>query len=198
MTGMDKESISKMHDEFSTQRVENHGYPVADFEEQDNSLYAQVVHLIDESHARVSAVVNSEIAELYWQVGDAINKDLLDGMRAEYGSQITQKLSERLTAEHGRGWAFSNSDIVDGGREPAYWPHPLFGQERRARRAARVGRGQYPRGGVHHAAAADGGTGREAAPGDKQGAKAIGRVDENRIKLARKTCSQARKHAGQP
>ena len=40
----------------------------------------------------MSQTVNSEMTELYWQVGNAVNQDLLGSKRAEYGSQAVQKL----------------------------------------------------------------------------------------------------------
>ncbi len=75
------------------------------FATMDDALFAQVSQLINESHARVSATVNSEMTELYWQVGDVINRDLLGGKRAEYGADVVKDLSGHLTRVYGRGWS---------------------------------------------------------------------------------------------
>ena len=91
--------------ESSPQRGANLAYPEDEFATLDDSLFVQVCKLIQESHACVSTTVNAEMTELYWQVGDAINRDLLGGKRAEYGAQAVQRLAERLTRAYGRGWS---------------------------------------------------------------------------------------------
>ena len=104
-TNSAKRSSRKRRTEFSPQCGENvparAGGGVA---AQDEALFARVSQLIKESHARASLAINAEITELYWQVGDAINRDLLGGNRAEYGGQILRSLSGRLTRSYGRGW----------------------------------------------------------------------------------------------
>ena len=91
--------------EFSPQRGENSAYPADDFAAQDDALFARASQLIGESHVRVAATVNAEMTELYWQVGDAINQNLLGGKRAEYGGRVVQALSARLTRAYGSGWS---------------------------------------------------------------------------------------------
>ena len=91
--------------ELSPQRGDNSEYPADEFAAQDEALLNRVTSLIDESHARVSAKINSEMTELYWQVGTEIEHDLLDGKRAAYGSQIVKRLSDNLTLLRGRGWS---------------------------------------------------------------------------------------------
>ena len=71
---------------------------------KDSELFAQVSRLIQESHARVASAVNAEMTELYWQVGNAINQDVLGVERAEYGADVVKNLSQRLTEAYGRGW----------------------------------------------------------------------------------------------
>ena len=70
-----------------------------------NHLFEQITRLIQESHARVSAALNAEMTELYWQIGNAINQNLIEGNRAKYGSQVVSRLSNRLTEALGRGWS---------------------------------------------------------------------------------------------
>lgn len=71
----------------------------------NDALFVRVSQLIRESHFRVSSTVNAEMTELYWQIGNAINVDLLDGKRPEYGARTIQELSARLTQAYGRGWS---------------------------------------------------------------------------------------------
>lgn len=48
--------------------------------------------------------IGSKITLLYWQVGNRIHTEILQGQRAEYGKQIIVSLSERLTQAYGKGW----------------------------------------------------------------------------------------------
>jgi hypothetical protein len=56
----------------------------------------------------VAAVVNAELALLYWRVGARIRADVLQGRRAEYGTQIMHALCAQLTAEFGTGYSLRN------------------------------------------------------------------------------------------
>ena len=77
-----------------------------DLEKLNNlNLYSDIKALIEQSHENVATMFNEEIALLYWKVGRRINKDILAGNRAEYGKQVLQNLSARLTVEYGRGWS---------------------------------------------------------------------------------------------
>jgi len=48
--------------------------------------------------------VNATMTALYWNVGNHINKEILNNERAEIGKQIVQSLSAQLEAEYGKGW----------------------------------------------------------------------------------------------
>ena len=90
---------------FSLQCKEEQPCLADDLTKRDDALFTQVSRLIQESHARVSQTVNSEMTELYWRVGNAINQDLLGGKRAEYGARVLQELANRLAAAYGKGWS---------------------------------------------------------------------------------------------
>lgn len=77
---------------------------MAEITVQESELFSEISRLIRESHNRVAAAVNAEMAELYWQVGDTINQKVLGGERAEYGAEVVRSLSKRLTEAYGRGW----------------------------------------------------------------------------------------------
>lgn len=44
----------------------------------------------------------------YWEIGRLITEDELKWERAEYGKQVLKKLSQKLTAEFGKGFDESN------------------------------------------------------------------------------------------
>ena len=67
-------------------------------------LFAQVSTLIRKSHDQVATVVNAEMTELYWQVGNTINQKALGGERAAYGADVVKNLSRQPTEAYGRGW----------------------------------------------------------------------------------------------
>jgi len=71
-------------------------------------LVGSIRPLIEQAKARVAQSVNSELVMLYWQIGKRISEDLPAGNRAEYGAKIVELVSERLTAEYGKGFRRSN------------------------------------------------------------------------------------------
>ena len=52
--------------------------------------------------------MNSALVGLYWHIGKRIREDVLGNDRAEYGRQILQTLSKKLTGEYGRGFSQAN------------------------------------------------------------------------------------------
>ncbi len=71
----------------------------------NNRLLADVRHLIDAARRRVAGAVNAELTQLYWQIGNRVNVELLQGQRAEYGKQVIVELAKQLTTESGKGWS---------------------------------------------------------------------------------------------
>lgn len=103
---------------------------------QENALFSDVCGIIDNGHRRVAVYVNSEICLTKWYVGKRIKEDVLYNKRAEYGKQIVQNLSARLTERYGRGWSdrsllhciraayiFSEDEIVYAVRRQFSWTH---------------------------------------------------------------------------
>ena len=72
---------------------------------EDSTLYKDIKSIIEESRERVAATFNAEITLLYWSIGCRIGQDILGGNRAEYGKQILENLSLKLTSEYGKGWS---------------------------------------------------------------------------------------------
>ncbi|MGK7925360.1 MAG: YhcG family protein [Spirulina sp.] len=71
----------------------------------DRQLFQDIRQLIDTAKQRAAIAVNAELTLLYWQVGDRIRTQILQGDRAEYGKQIINTLSQQLTQTYGKGWS---------------------------------------------------------------------------------------------
>jgi predicted nuclease of restriction endonuclease-like (RecB) superfamily len=67
-------------------------------------LFQEVRQLIDTAKHRAAVAINAEITLLYWQIGNRIHTEILQGQRAEYGKQIIVSLSTQLTQTYGKGW----------------------------------------------------------------------------------------------
>lgn len=68
-------------------------------------LLSDVREFIHAARQRVARTVNAELTQLYWQIGNRVNAELLQGQRAEYGKQVIAELSKQLTLEFGKGWS---------------------------------------------------------------------------------------------
>jgi predicted nuclease of restriction endonuclease-like (RecB) superfamily len=71
-------------------------------------LLGDVRMLIEQARLRTAVAVNQEMTLLYWNIGARIRKDILGDERAEYGERIIKTLSDRLSAEFGRGFSRTN------------------------------------------------------------------------------------------
>lgn len=71
-------------------------------------LLRDVRSLIEEARDQTARAVNSTLVVLYWHIGKRIREDILQERRAEYGEKIVRTLSEKLTAEYGRGFSRQN------------------------------------------------------------------------------------------
>lgn len=70
------------------------------------AVYADVRGVIELARGKVAHVVNSAMVEAYWEVGRRIHEAV--GERAEYGKQLLEYLSEKLTKEFGKGFTVAN------------------------------------------------------------------------------------------
>ena len=73
-----------------------------DMRETDERVLSIAREAIDEGRRRVSRAVHSSMVETYWTIGREITEAV--GERAAYGRHLISYLSERLTAEYGRGF----------------------------------------------------------------------------------------------
>ncbi|NEQ25407.1 MAG: DUF1016 domain-containing protein [Microcoleus sp. SIO2G3] len=64
-----------------------------DLPQQSDRLFQEIGQLIDAAKHRAAAAINAEITLLYWQVGNRIQTEVLQGQRGEYGKQVILTLS---------------------------------------------------------------------------------------------------------
>ncbi len=75
----------------------------------DQKLYEKVRSILDEARQRVARNVNTEMVCAYWLIGQAIVEHEQKGKhRAGYGEQLIESLSQRLTADVGKGFTTTN------------------------------------------------------------------------------------------
>lgn len=99
-------------------------------------LVADIRQLIEVSRTELAVTVNSTLTLLYWQIGQRIHSEVLQGERAGYGEQIVLTLSRQLETDYGRGFssknlrhmlrfaqAFPDVDIVSAVRRQLSWTH---------------------------------------------------------------------------
>ena len=73
-----------------------------------NDLFSELSLLIKQSKQQVAAQVNSALSILFRQVGNRINKEVLQNKRAEYGKQIVATLAAQLESKYGRNFEVKN------------------------------------------------------------------------------------------
>lgn len=71
-------------------------------------LIHEIRQLIEASRQQLASTVNSALTLLYWQIGQRICKEVLQGERAGYGEQIVSTLAKQLEADYGRGFSVKN------------------------------------------------------------------------------------------
>lgn len=57
------------------------------------ALISDVRQLIESSRTQLARTVNSALTLLYWQIGQRVRNEVLQGERAEYGEQIVSTLA---------------------------------------------------------------------------------------------------------
>jgi len=78
---------------------------------QNNTLFSQVVDLLQQSKQQVIRAVNQTMVYTYYEIGRMIVEEEQNGKnRAEYGKQLLKGLSQRLTDEFGKRFSVENLD----------------------------------------------------------------------------------------
>ena len=57
--------------------------------------------IINSARSHVAATANYELTAMYWNIGNRINRDMLNNERAEYGKQIVSQVARQLQEEYG-------------------------------------------------------------------------------------------------
>lgn len=102
----------------------------------DQQLLGDIRSLIEQGRQQLASTVNSALTQLYWQIGQRIHAEVLQGERAAYGEQIVSALSRQLEADYGRGFSsknlrhmlrfaevFPNQNIVSAVQRQLSWTH---------------------------------------------------------------------------
>ena len=76
--------------------------------EDINPIFEEIKVLIDASRNRVYSTVNTEMLNLYWNIGKIIMEIQQGNERASYGKAVLENLSKKLTDEFGRGFSVDN------------------------------------------------------------------------------------------
>jgi predicted nuclease of restriction endonuclease-like (RecB) superfamily len=75
---------------------------------EDERLYQQIEHLIEQSKAQVVSQVNQALVLTYWHIGKLIKVTIITAERAEYGDATVERLAKRLSQEYGNGFGRRN------------------------------------------------------------------------------------------
>ena len=73
-----------------------------------NKLYDDIKYLIEQSKNKVYKTVNTEMINLYWNIGKMIVEKQVGQKRAKYGDYLIEKNSTQLTNEFGKGFSTRN------------------------------------------------------------------------------------------
>ena len=72
---------------------------------QAEATYTTIRSTVIAAQNRVYAAVNSAMVQAYWEIGEQIYRACGENDRAGYGKNLLQFLSDRLTAEFGKGYS---------------------------------------------------------------------------------------------
>jgi hypothetical protein len=77
-------------------------------EKTSGEILNDLREMIQKTQEFVASTVNSSLTLLYWHIGDRIQREILQGERAEYGRSIITTLSNQLVTEYGNGFNSKN------------------------------------------------------------------------------------------
>lgn len=77
-------------------------------EKEINKLYKNIKSLIERSRNRVYRTVNTEMVNLYWNIGKMIIEKQGGHTRAKYGDYLIESISKKLTNDFGKGFSTRN------------------------------------------------------------------------------------------
>ena len=72
----------------------------------EDALYDRVAQIIEAARSHVSRTVNTAMVHAYWHIGqEIVEVEQAGEERAEYGSQLIERLADRLSAQFGKGFS---------------------------------------------------------------------------------------------
>lgn len=72
-------------------------------------MFSNIKELVNSSKNRIYTTINTEMLNLYWQIGKIIVENIQQGdKRANYGEAVLEKLSQKLVTEFGKGFSIIN------------------------------------------------------------------------------------------
>lgn len=75
---------------------------------QSENMYLSIRGYVIDAQRQVYSAVNAAMVTAYWNIGKAIYEACGENDRAAYGKQVLKYISERLTAEFGKGFSVRN------------------------------------------------------------------------------------------
>ena len=72
------------------------------------SAYVAARNSVINAQRKVYTAVNNSMVQAYWEIGEQIYKACGENDRAEYGKNLLQYLSSKLTDEFGKGFSVQN------------------------------------------------------------------------------------------
>lgn len=73
-----------------------------------NELFINIKDLIEQSRNRIYKTVNTEMINLYWNIGKMIIEKQKGKSRAKYGDFLIEGISKKLTENFGKGFSIQN------------------------------------------------------------------------------------------
>ena len=77
-------------------------------ENEINRIFDDIKEMVINSRNKVYQTINTEMLNLYWNIGKAILEIQQGDERASYGNTVLEKLSQKLTTEFGKGFSERN------------------------------------------------------------------------------------------
>ncbi len=76
--------------------------------ENTSETYSRIRNSVITAQSRIYNAVNTAMVQAYWEIGEQIYIACGENERAEYGKGLLRYLSEKLTAEFGKGFTVAN------------------------------------------------------------------------------------------
>ncbi len=76
--------------------------------ENTSETYSKIRNSVITAQGKIYTAVNSAMVQAYWEIGEQIYIACGENDRAEYGKGLLKYLSEKLTAEFGKGFTVAN------------------------------------------------------------------------------------------